>query len=245
MGIVEPFRFSAEEHRTRLEAVRGELGKRGWEGLLLAGPENIYYLSGLRHFGYFAETFLIVPVSGTPMLVARAVEAPTIESQCVGIRHVAYVDGENISARVRRALIGAGLDGARVGVESQTMAFPPRLWTELRESTPRVDWVDGSGVVEAVSCVKSPAEVSLIRGAAEMTDRGLEAGALAVKSRARVNEVAAEVMAALIRAGSDHPGFPPLVRLGDLLECEHVTWDTRAVDRGDFVFMEVSGSAAG
>src|SRR3546814_6341952 len=44
-------------------------------------PENIFYLTGLDHWGYFAPHMLIVPLQGEVVLVTRAMERVTIANQ--------------------------------------------------------------------------------------------------------------------------------------------------------------------
>jgi Xaa-Pro dipeptidase len=65
----------------------------GLDGLLVSAPENIYYLIGLDHQGYFAFQLLIVPLEGEPVLITRAMERATVRDQVSGVRHVGYSDG--------------------------------------------------------------------------------------------------------------------------------------------------------
>src|SRR5690606_41874790 len=45
--------------------------------LVVTAPENIYYLTGLDHFGYFAFHMLVMAVDADPVLVARQMEQVT------------------------------------------------------------------------------------------------------------------------------------------------------------------------
>lgn len=49
-----PPAFSREELRQRRESVCDELSRQGLDACLVTSPENIYYLVGLDHMGYFA-----------------------------------------------------------------------------------------------------------------------------------------------------------------------------------------------
>ncbi len=46
--------FPADELAGRLERVRFAMAEAGLDGLIVAVPENIYYLTGLDHWGFFA-----------------------------------------------------------------------------------------------------------------------------------------------------------------------------------------------
>jgi Xaa-Pro dipeptidase len=85
--------FPDEEFAARLEAVREHMARRELDACLLAAPENVYYLTGLDHMGYFAYEMLIVPLEGEPVLITRAMEQATVRDQVPGVRHVGYSDG--------------------------------------------------------------------------------------------------------------------------------------------------------
>ena len=69
------------ELAARLEMVRLAMAASDLDGLIVSVPENIYYLTGLDHWGFFACHILVVPRDGRPVLVARAMERITIENQ--------------------------------------------------------------------------------------------------------------------------------------------------------------------
>jgi Xaa-Pro aminopeptidase len=85
--------FPPEEFERRLRAVRQSMSEDGLDALLVSTPENVYYLSGLDHMGYFAYQMLIVPLTGTPVLVTRAMEAATVRDQVPNLVHYGYADG--------------------------------------------------------------------------------------------------------------------------------------------------------
>ena len=66
--------FPDTEYTARLRSVREAMGQRDVDVLLITSPENIYYLTGLDHQGYFAFTMLIFPRDGDAQIVARAHE---------------------------------------------------------------------------------------------------------------------------------------------------------------------------
>jgi Xaa-Pro dipeptidase len=70
--------FDEEEYRARLAAVRARMAAQRVEVCLLSTPENIFYLTGLDHWGYFAPHLLIVPAASEMVLVTRAMEKVTV-----------------------------------------------------------------------------------------------------------------------------------------------------------------------
>ncbi|MFQ6023947.1 MAG: aminopeptidase P family N-terminal domain-containing protein [Acidiferrobacterales bacterium] len=53
--------FPREEFDARRSNVRTAMVERDIDGLLIASPGNIYYLTGLDHWGFSATHVLVVP----------------------------------------------------------------------------------------------------------------------------------------------------------------------------------------
>lgn len=85
--------FPKAEYDARLRKLRARMDALGLRGALISAPENVYYLTGLDHQGYFAYECLIVPVDGEPILVTRAMEKATVRDQVPWVTHLGYSDG--------------------------------------------------------------------------------------------------------------------------------------------------------
>ena len=96
-------------------------------------------------------------------------------------------------------------------------------------------------MVETMRLVKSPAEIALMRAAALTTEAGMRAGIDAVGAGVNENEVAAEIQAAMTRAGSHYPAIHPFIASGGRGAIGHATWEDRVIEPGDAVFLEVGG----
>ncbi|WP_051299113.1 M24 family metallopeptidase [Arthrobacter castelli] len=235
--------FTREEYAARIHRVRQHMEAQGLSALLLVSPENIYYLTGLNHQGYFTFTLLVLPLEGEPVLVARAMERPTISAQVPQCRHFPFEDYEDPALIAAEAILSTVSTGA-VGVEQSSMSFPLNVWEPLCRKLGHLDLRNASGIVEHVRQVKSAAEIGYIRRAAQASSRAIEAGLSAVAAGIPEREVAAEVYAEMIRSGSEFPGFAPLIRSRDILPQEHRTWRDKDIGPGDSVFMELSASIA-
>ena len=233
--------FPAEEYATRLAATRDLMAQRDLATLCLVGPENIYYLTGLNHQGHFAFTMLVLPLTGRPHLITRAMERPTVAAQAPGCLHVPFQDGDDPAATAAGVIREVTEPGSQIAVELGSTCLPVSDWERLRTHLSGVILVDGSGLVEAVRAVKSAAEVAYVRRAAAISDVALQAGIAATHPGVNEREVAAAVYGAMILAGGEYPGFVPLVRSADILLQEHVTWRDHIVLAGDALFIELSG----
>lgn len=85
--------FPKSEYDERIARLRARMDQSGLCGVLVTAPENVYYLTGLDHQGYFAYECLIVPIRGLPILVTRAMEQATIADQVPWVIHLGYSDG--------------------------------------------------------------------------------------------------------------------------------------------------------
>lgn len=249
--------FSAEEHAARVARVRALMAtdQHDLDALVVTSPENIYYLIGLTHQGYFAFTMLVLPRAGDPILLTRQMEAYTISQQAPDIDHIGYGDDEDAGTAALKTLKDLGIAGGRVGVDRSSMFLPAGVWEELEQGLPRVQWIDTSrspstaqrfraGLVDEVRLIKSDSELSYIRKAASISDRAVAAGIATAGVGINEMEVAAEIYREMILGGGEYPGFVPLIRSSETLLQEHSTWRDRHLMPGEKIFMELSGASA-
>lgn len=234
--------FGSDEFDQRIAATRAAMEQRGSDALLIVSPENVYYLLGLNSQGYFAFTLLVLPLSGQPRLLTRAVEQPTVAAQVSSAEHVTFSDDDDLVDAAINAIKGCTQVGHTLGVERAAMFFPLNVAEGIKETLTDRHFVDGSGLVEQVRAVKSPSEIALLRRAARISDKAMRAGIDAAGSDVSEREVAAHVYHKMIAAGSEDPGFAPLIRASDALAQEHVTWRDRRLVAGEGLFFELSGS---
>ncbi|MBB4187072.1 Xaa-Pro dipeptidase [Sinorhizobium terangae] len=232
--------FTDGEIARRLDAVRAGLVDRGLDAAVFASPENIFYLTGLDHWGYFAPHLLVVPLRGKPTLVTRAMERVTIENHVRAAEFRGHSDSETAADLTSRILNDQGFAGKRLGLEQWTSGLSHGLARRL-ESLVSAEWSDVSNLVDQLRLVKSAEEQVLMRRAAAVTDAAAGAAIEAIADGARERDVAAECIAAMTRAGGHVPGFGPFIRPASRLGEEHTTWGSGNYRQGEPVFIELSG----
>jgi Xaa-Pro dipeptidase len=232
--------FDEEEILGRIAALRSRLQADELEAAVVASPENVFYLTGLDHWGYFAPHLLIVPLSGTPVLVTRAMERVSIEKQVTTALFRGHSDAETAADVASKVLSELGLRNKQIGLESWTSGLSHGLGRALQEST-EARWVDVSGMVDQQRLVKSAAEQKFLRQAAEISEAAARAAIAVINDGAQEADVAAECLAAMVRAGGHPPGFGPFIRPQSRLGEEHATWGDGRFRTGEAVFLELSG----
>lgn len=253
--------FSDDELAGRLDRLRAEMALQNLDVVLVSTPENIFYLTGLDHWGYFAPHLLVVPADEPMTLVTRAMERVSVERQVRNALFEGHDDSETAAdlavrllaekgraqSRAEAALdeveAAIGPDGRarRIGVETWSSGHSFGFGQALRARLEDAEWIDVTGLVDGLRLVKSPAEQDLMRRAAAISDIGAAAAIAAIGDGAREQDVAAECIAAMVRAGGAPPGFGPFIRPGGRLGEEHTTWGDGTYRRGDSVFLELSG----
>ncbi|MEM7067775.1 MAG: Xaa-Pro peptidase family protein [Pseudomonadota bacterium] len=238
----ENFAFPKSELDARRAQVKAQLVEKNLDGIVISVPENIYYLTGLDHWGFFACHMLIVPRDGEMILICRAMERITVENQVTNAKYLGHADHENPVDYLIRGLSHAGLSGGNMGIEKRSLFLTPRIAEGIQENTPSVAWSDASGLVDALRLVKSPLEMEYTRKAAAAADAGTLASIDAIRDGASDYEVAAECHRAMILAGSEYPGFGPFIRPTSRLGEEHTTWRGEVFKNGDAVFLEIAAA---
>lgn len=234
--------FPRDELDARLAKVRARMAAHDLDGIVISTPENIYYLTGLDHWGFFACHLLIVPRDGEMVLTCRAMEGITVANQVTNAAFLGHADNEDVADYAVRALGQAGVYGGRVGMEMQSLFLTPRVADAIRDKTPGLDWQDASGLIDALRLVKSPLEMDYTRKAAKAADAGTLAAIDAIRDGASDYEVSAECHRAMILAGSEYPGFGPFIRPTSRLGEEHTTWCGDSFHNGDAVFLEIAAA---
>ncbi len=233
--------FSDEELARRVAATRGAMAKAGVDLAMLSSPENIFYLIGLDHWGYFAPHMLIVPAEGDLVLVTRQMEHVVIRNQVRNARFIGHSDSETVADVVVAHLTGT-CDGKTLGVEAGSSGLSLSMGEQIKASITADGWVDITGMVDTLRLVKSAEEQGFMRRAARAADAGTETAIEAIHDGASEADVAAECLAAMTRAGGGPPGFGPFLRPAWRMAEEHTTWGD-GIHR-EAVFLEVAGCVA-
>ncbi|MFD1911222.1 M24 family metallopeptidase [Halodurantibacterium flavum] len=232
--------FGPGEFAARIARLQRALAPLGVDGALLTGPENIFWCTGRQTAGYFAFQALLVPVTGAPVLLVRQLELTgAVAGTWLEDIHT-WQDGDDPAAALARLVAGLGLRS--LAVERDGWFVSPAMADRIGAALADLRMVDGSGLVEGLRAVKSPAELDAIRRAAGYAQAGMVAAIEACAAGVTENDVAAAMTAAAIRAGSEAMAMEPLVSSGPRSGIPHATWRRRRLQAGDGVFLELAAS---
>ncbi|MBX4864115.1 aminopeptidase P family protein [Rhizobium bangladeshense] len=234
--------FPETEFEQRQDRARAAIEAAGHEALIVTIPENIYWLTGRQTAGYFAFQALILPVQGEPTLLVRQLELVGSVANTWIEDIVAYQDGEDPASALAQILLLREI--ARPAIELGGWFLPPVVAQRIAAQIGVEAMPDGSAILAPLRVVKSSAELQAIRSAATYAQEGLSAGISACRVGTDENAIAAAMLDAATRAGSEVMAMEPLVSSGPRSGLPHMTWRRRQLKAGDPVFLELAGSHA-
>ena len=241
-----PAPFDRSEYAARLRGTRAAMRAAGLDVLLVFHQEHMLYLAGYDQIGYWVYQVLVVPAAEAPMTaIVRKVDewlvrqGGLVEDVRVWLDDTARDPAEQTAAVLRERGL---LDGRRIGLERKSHALLPYYADLLRESLRGAEVVDASDLVTELRLVKSPGEIACMRRAGQVMDAGVRAAFDVLRPGIRECDVHAAVVAAMYRAGGEHPSVAPPMGTGPrTLTQTHGGATTREVQAGDPFLLEVGG----
>lgn len=204
--------FPVAEFEERLGRIQRMMAADGLDALLVYGgtgsESNVRYVSGFASF--WGDNLVLVPGSGAPVLVTNAIfhgEPMHSNIQSTWLEDVRPLLNPHSTSNplslvdlAESALGDWGCVGGRLGI-ADTRDLPARIDHELREKLRGAELVDASAAIRRLRCIKSVAEIEMMRRLGAATSAGMDAGLDAVAPGVTESEVAAAVHAACIKAG--------------------------------------------
>ncbi len=226
----------------------------GIDVLVSADPANINYLTGYDGWSFYVHQYAVLALDREePIWVGRGMDAP-------GARLTAFLRPENLvsypedhvdsqskhPAQFLAQLIAKfGLAQARIGIDLDSFYFTARDYLELDRALPDARIVDAKGLVNWVRLIKSPAEIRLMRGAAEIVGKAMEAGMAAIEPGVRECDAVARITAAQLHGTADFWGDYPAalaqVPSGRKSAAPHMTWSGDRYEKDTVAYLELGG----
>jgi len=233
--------FPFEEYQRRLGELRSRIEQRHLDAVVITDPENIMYLTDYQTTGYSFFQALVVPLEGEPFMITRALEESNVIHRTWVDLTRPYPDTGDAIQMLVDALKEFGLANKRIGYERNSYFFPAYQQDFIHTAMTEAKLLDCFGIVEQGRICKSPVEIELMRKAAIATEAGMQAGIAACEAGVTENEIGAAISAAMFCAGGEPPAVMPYVTSGPRSMIGHATWEGRAVQPGEHVFLEVGG----
>ena len=243
----------ASEYPARWRRVQEMMAARSLD-LLLAyaddratfGPAHARWLANFPV--HFEPACVVLPARGQPVMLvgpesdqyARLVG--TVPDVRV-MRELTHPDEDYPYARIQpmaEILADIGVGAAkRVGIGGKGL-MGAELLSAAQAALPGAAWVDCEGALCQLRARKSADEVAVIRHAYSIAARGFDPGVAAIRAGVTERAVAAEIDAAMRRAGSEGTGIDTIVASGPHTRPILARSTFRVIEKNDLVLLTIA-----
>jgi Xaa-Pro aminopeptidase len=217
------------EYPQRWKRVQAMMAEQGLDFLIAYaddratfGPAHARWLADFPV--HFEPACVLMPCRGLPVMLVgpESDEYARLIGQIVDVRVLREFTHPNEDypyAKIQplaeiMAEVGQGLpDAKRIGLGGRGL-IGADLMAALREALPGVEWIDVENALCDVRAQKSPAEIAVIRHAYRIAQAGFDAAVAAIQPGVSERAVAAEIEAAMRRAGAEGTGIDTIVASG-------------------------------
>lgn len=231
--------FEPQEFDNRLARVQAELQARGYDALLAFMPETVTWVTGFFTRAYSSFQFAIIPANGQPTLICRDVEAYYLDTTCRYADRVLWGDSDDQYAVAINAIRSRLGNSPHLAVEMDAWPLSVARFNAISSGLPQAQFSDACGLATRMRFIKSAAEIAYQRAAAAAAEAGMAAAIAAAQPGVSEREMAAQICAAMIRAGSDLPG-PGVMSSGERAWHLHGGYNDRILRAGDIVQIETT-----
>ena len=220
-----PIHFDRSELEQRRERASAELQQRGLHALLCFRQESDFYLTGYDTLGYCFFQCLLLCADGRFALLTRSPDLRQAQHTSVIEDIRVWVDqaDSNPSRQLVEMLDDYDCRGETLGIEFDAYGLSAGLWRRLEQEIAGFCHLeDASDLVTGHRVVKSEAEITYVRRAAELADDALEAALPLIQPGAWEGNILAAMHTAIFSGGGDYAGNEFIIGAGqDALLCRY------------------------
>lgn len=237
-------RFSEAEYARRYANVRHVMTENGLSALVLYGTVSAY--QEVLYFSNFAtmrEAMLVLPLEGEPALFVQYFNHVPNARLVASVADV-RPGGPDIALTAIEDLRARGLSEGRIGIVGP---ITYKQYDVMRETLPRVEWVDFIPQMMQLRLVKSAEEIEFLRKGASFSDLAI----MALEREARPGideyELAAIVEGAYLDlGGKTHIHYMATTPMSHPSVCVPAQQQSsRVIEKGDVLITEISAHYAG
>ena len=237
--------FTKEEFTERKSKVIKELKNQGLDALLMFRQESMYWLTGYDTFGFVFFQCLVLSAKGDLILLTRAPDLRQAQNTSIinDIRIWVDKDKSNPADELKNILSELSLEKSNLGVEYEAYGLTGRNAIKLNNSLKNFATLhDKSELISHFRAVKSPAEITYVKKAAELADRAMETAWKHAHAGINESKILAEMQGAIFNGGGDYPANEFIIGSGkNALLCRYQS-EKRNLDKVDQLSIEWAGT---
>ncbi len=237
--------ITVAERRDRLERARQLMQQNKIDAVCMAGGTSLAYFTGIR-WGNSERLFaLVLPAKATPFYVSPAFEEDRAREQIAqapdgdSCRVLTWQEDESPYALVAEGLRDAGVKTGRLGIEERTTFV---FSDGIGKANPAAQIASATPVTAGCRMIKSPAELALMRLAAEVSLAAYEAAWKSLQSGMTQNQFGALVAAAHRQLGFSGEAS---IQAGEYSALPHGSRTPQTIREGTVLLMDGGCSVEG
>ena len=233
--------ISADERRARIAKVQALMVQRQVAALLVEPGPTLDYFTGIRWHRSERITLAVIPARGEVLVVTPAFEEPSVrETLQVGGDVRAWNEHESPFQKIVQGLQDRGAVSGVVAVEPTLRFF---IVDGLRQASNDYRIISGDPLVRACRLIKSPAELSLMQIANNVTIEAIRS----VHAHIEHGMTAADISALMDRTTVALGGSPEfsLVLLNEASAYPHGSLQEQTIREGSVVLMDCGCTVRG
>jgi Xaa-Pro dipeptidase len=230
--------WSKSKVANRLDRLRHEMLNHNLEYIALTPGPSLYYLTGLSFHLMERPILMLIPATGTPLLIAPDLEISKAERSRIPLERISY--GESDAARLEAFSMLADFHNAEIaeiGVEPSKMRYLEM--SLLEQSFQKVRIVSAQECLDSLRILKEPEEIEASQRAVHIAEQAMQATLAQIKIGMTELELANELVIQLLRHGSEpEVPFAPIVASGPNSALPHASPSARKLRKGDVLILD-------
>ena len=233
------------DYKQRQERLATILSRNNLDFLALSPGPSLVYLTGLHFHMMERPVVALFSTSQPPAIVLPELEAGKAAQASYPIQVFAYTEEPAGWIDIfKRAAQATNMNGKRVGVEPTRLRFLELRFLEAAAEA--AQFLSAEEIIAEMRMRKDPNEITAMRKAVDIAQRGLQATLPAIKSGVTEREIASELTLQLLRAGAEPEfPFPPIVSGGPNAANPHATPTLRPLQTGDLLVIDWGAASDG
>ncbi len=237
--------ITTAERRDRIARAQQLMQQNKIDAVCMAGGTSLAYFTGIR-WGNSERLFaFVLPQNGRPFYVSPAFEEDRAREQISqapdgdSCRVLTWQEDENPYALVAKGLQDAGVKTGRIGIEERTTFV---FSDGIGKASPAAQIVSATPVTAGCRMMKSPAELALMRLAAEVSLAAYEAAWKSLQPGMTQNQFGALVAAAHRQLGFTGEAS---IQAGEYSALPHGSRTPQTIREGTVLLMDGGCSVEG
>jgi Xaa-Pro dipeptidase len=220
----------------RIQKLTQLAGQAGFDCIAIMPGPNMQYFTGLSFHLSERPTVALFPIEGRPALIVPAFEATKTDHSPIDWQLFTYADGQDPLKAFQAAAKALKLEKKTLGVEALRLRVL-ELYL-MQQAAPEVKVDPAEAIIARLRMIKDADEIKAMKRAVEIAEIALENVQDVLKPGLTEQQMAGELLVALMRAGAESFPFEPLVQSGPNSALPHATPGSRVVQSGEILLLD-------